>query len=119
MGALAAGGFGAFLAGAIVDGGWRQLAFACSASIAVLLIAGLVQLGVPAHTGGGDTALYGAIAMYLGWFGWEGLLRGLLVASGLTAAVALVVVMRSGHTNVRFPAGPSLLAGAAISILFA
>ncbi|MFE0024094.1 methyltransferase [Amycolatopsis sp. NPDC059021] len=118
--AVFAGGGAVVLFGtAVVDGRWTQLAFAYGVSAVVLALALLVQVCAPEHTGGGDTALYGALALYLGWGGWEALLRGLLVASGLTAMVAFVVVMCSGRVNSRFPAGPSLLAGALASMLFA
>jgi leader peptidase (prepilin peptidase)/N-methyltransferase len=117
--AFVGGGMMALLAAAALDGRWAQLGFACAAAVAVFALALLLQVRAPDHTGGGDTAVYGAVALYLGWFGWEGLLRGLLMASGLTAMVALVVAARSRRTNARFPAGPSLLVGALVSMLFA
>ncbi|WP_063713858.1 prepilin peptidase [Amycolatopsis nigrescens] len=117
--ALTGGGIVALLGAAAVDGRWGRVGFACGAAAVVFTLAGLVQAWAPDHTGGGDTALYGAVALYLGWFGWEGLLRGLLMASGLTAVVALAVAMCSRRMNSRFPAGPSLLTGALVSMLMA
>ncbi|MFD9963994.1 methyltransferase [Amycolatopsis sp. NPDC058986] len=117
--AFAGGGAAVLFGTAAVDERWTQLAFAYGASAVVLVLALLAQVCAPEHTGGGDTALYGALALYLGWGGWEALLRGLLIASGLTAMVAFVVVMCSRRMNSRFPAGPSLLAGALASMLFA
>ena len=117
--ALAGGDLAVWLAAAVVEGLWTRLGFACTAAVAVFAVAMLVQLWVPEHTGGGDSALYGAIALHLGWFGWDGLLRGLLTASAVTAAVALVVAARFRSMNSRFPAGPPLLAGALLSTLIA
>ncbi|MFD2422698.1 methyltransferase [Amycolatopsis pigmentata] len=117
--ALAGGGAVGFLAAAALEGRWARLGFACGAGVVVFGLAGLVQAWMPEHTGGGDTALYGAVAVYAGWFGWEGLLRGLLMATGLTGLVALMVVVCSRRLDARFPAGPSLLVGALLSMVFA
>lgn len=117
--AFAGGGMVALLGAAVIEERWSQLGFACGAAVVVFALAALVQAWAPNHTGGGDTALYGALALYLGWFGLEGLLRGLLMASALTAVVALVVAVCSRRMNSQFPAGPSLLAGALVSMLFA
>ncbi|GAA3588392.1 hypothetical protein GCM10022222_86170 [Amycolatopsis ultiminotia] len=115
--ALAIGCFAAFLTAAIIDGQGSRLVFACEVAAAMFTVAALLQFALPEHTGGGDTALYGALALYLGWFSWTGLLQGFLLASGLTAVVALVVAVRSGRARVRFPAGPSLIVGALASVL--
>ncbi|KAA9159480.1 methyltransferase [Amycolatopsis acidicola] len=115
--ALAAGLIAPMLGAALIDGDWSRFRFACVAGATVFTIAVLVQLCAPTHTGGGDTALYGAIALFLGWFGWAGLMRGLLMASILTGVVALLIGVSSRSMNSRFPAGPSLLAGALLSIL--
>ncbi|WP_245787774.1 hypothetical protein [Amycolatopsis saalfeldensis] len=101
----------------MIDEVWTQFGFACTAAAAVFALAALVQMLASGHTGGGDTALYSALALYLGWFGWDGLLRGLLIACGLTGVVALAVAVSFKSMNSRFPAGPSLLVGALMSIL--
>lgn len=120
MVATLAGGYAAlFFSGTLIDGAWFRFGFACAASVAVFGLASLVQVWAPEHTGGGDTALYAALALYLGWFGWDGLLRGLMIASGLTAVVALVVAVSSKSVNSRFAAGPSLLVGALVSTFVA
>lgn len=117
--AFAGGGAVALIGAAVIEERWSQFGFACGAAVVVFALAALVQAWAPNHTGGGDTALYGALALYLGWFGLEGLLRGLLMASGLTAVVALVVAACSRRMNLQFPAGPPLLAGALVSMLVA
>lgn len=116
--AMAGGGLGLLAIAAAVEGQWQRMASACGAGIVVFTVAAVVQLLVPRHTGGGDTALYGALAVFLGWFGWSGLLRGLFFAAGLTAAVAIGVwAVRGRHAT--FPAGPSLIAGTLIAVLSA
>lgn len=117
--ALAGGCAVLFFGIALMDGAWPRVGFACTAAVVAYGLASLVLLCAPDHTGGGDTALYGALAMFLGWFGWDGLLRGLLFASGLTAVVALVVAVASKSMNSTFAAGPSLLGGALASVLVA
>ncbi|RSN44939.1 methyltransferase [Amycolatopsis sp. WAC 04197] len=117
--ALAGGCAVVFFGIAVMDGAWSRFGFACASAVVAFGLASLVQVFAPDHTGGGDTALYGALALFLGWFGWDGLLRGLLIATGLTAAVALVVAVSSKSVNSTFAAGPSLLGGALVSVLVA
>lgn len=117
--ALAGGGLVVLLGVAVVDGRWGRFAFAGCAAVTVFVVAALVQALAPGHTGGGDTALYGALALYLGWFGWDGLQRGLLMATGCTAVVAVLVALCSRRMKTTFPAGPSLLVGALSSMLMA
>lgn len=117
--ALAGGCVVLFFGTALMDGDWPRFSFACAAALVAYGLASLVQLCAPDHTGGGDTALYGALTMFLGWFGWDCLLRGLLFASGLTAVVALVVAVSSKSMNSTFAAGPSLLGGALLSVVVA
>lgn len=116
---FAGGGVIALVASAVIEERWSQLGFASGAAVVVFALVALVQAWAPSHTGGGDTALYGALALYLGWSGVETLLQGLLLASGLTALVALVVAACSRRMNSQFPAGPPLLVGALVSMLLA
>ncbi|WP_410655205.1 methyltransferase [Amycolatopsis sp. lyj-112] len=114
--ALAGGCATTFFGVALIDGAWARFGFACATAVVTFGLASLVQICAPDHTGGGDAALYGALALFLGWFGWNGLLRGLLIASGLTALIALVVAVSSRSVNSTFAAGPSLLGGALVSV---
>lgn len=116
---LAGGCAVVFFSVALMDGAWSRFGFACTSAGITFGLASLTQVFAPDHTGGGDTALYGALALFLGWFGWDGLLRGLLLATGLTAIVALVVAVSSKSVNSTFAAGPSLLGGALVSVLMA
>lgn len=117
--AMAAGGLTLLSVAAAVENRWGQLVFAVLAGIVVLAAAAVVQVAFPAHTGGGDTMLYGALALYLGWFGWTGLVHGLLLATGLTAVVAIAVWARRRRASATFPAGPSLIAGTILAVLVA
>lgn len=114
--ALAGGGLLLLGIAAVVEDHWPQLGWAALAGLSVLGAAAAVQMLFPAHTGGGDTALYGALAVYLGWFGWVGLLRGLFIATTLTALVAVAVWVARGR-SASFPAGPPLIAGTVIAVL--
>lgn len=115
--AMTVGGAVALAGAAAVESRWTSFLTAILSAAAVLAITSAVQLLWPQHTGGGDTLLYGALALYLGWFGIPGLLRGMLFATGLTALVALVVWGRRRQRTATFPAGPTLLAGTLIEVL--
>lgn len=113
------GGLVSLAVAAAISDRWGDLVTALGSGVVVLLIAVLVQVVAPAHVGGGDTALYAALALYLGWFGLAGLLRGLVLATVLTALVAIVVGIRGRSMTATVPAGPPLIAGAVASILLA
>lgn len=115
--AMAGGGALLLSVAAAVEAAWPQLVSALLAGTVVLVTAVIVQVAAPTHTGGGDTALYGALALYLGWFGWAGLVRGLLLAAGLTALVGIAVWITRRSATTTFPAGPSLIAGAIVAVL--
>lgn len=115
--AMATGGVVSLSAAAAVGAHWDRLVSALAAGTLVALIAVAIQIAVPAHVGGGDTALYAALALHLGWFGVTGLIRGLVLATALTALVALGVWITRRSMTATFPAGPSILAGAFVSIL--
>lgn len=115
---MATGGLVLLAVAAAIEDQWPRMVAAAVAGVVVFVVAAAVQMVFPRHTGGGDTALYGALAVFLGWFGWSGLLRGLLLAAGLTAAVAVGVWVTRGR-SATFPAGPSWIAGAVIAVLLA
>lgn len=117
--ACAGGCLACFLVAAAIEDRWTSLLFVAASGAVVLGAAVVVQAWVPEQTGGGDTALYGAIAVFTAWWGWSGLLHGLLWASVVTAVVALGVAAVKGSRSARFPAGPPLIAGALASVLVA
>ncbi|GAA2779278.1 prepilin peptidase [Crossiella cryophila] len=95
---------------------WRALAAAA--------VVGLVTVAVhvlwPAGFGGGDAVLLPVLALFLGFLGWEHVVRGLTLSFLLTGlvAVALLAIGRAqwGH-GAGFPAGPPLLAGALLVVI--
>lgn len=108
--ALASARLGAF------GGLWRALAAAA--------VVGLVTVAVhvlwPAGFGGGDAVLLPVLALFLGFLGWEHVVRGLTLSFLLTGAVAVGLLAtgraRWGH-SAGFPAGPPLLAGALLVVI--
>lgn len=117
--AMALGGFVSLGIAAAIGDRWGDLLSAVGSGMVVWLIAVLVQVTAPTHVGGGDTALYAALALNLGWFGLTGLLRGLVLATVLTALVAVIVWIRHRSMTATFPAGPPLIAGALAGIVLA
>ncbi|RKS71971.1 type IV leader peptidase family protein [Actinomadura pelletieri DSM 43383] len=86
--------------------------------MAVLLALYFAQaLLVPSGIGLGDVKLSGVLGLYLGWFGLDAWVLGLLATyllGGLTA-VAVLIVRRDRKAE--FPFGPCMLAGTAIGVL--
>ncbi|MBA0127266.1 prepilin peptidase [Haloechinothrix sp. YIM 98757] len=117
--AMAVGGVACLAGAAVIESAWPRLMVAMLSGVGVYLVAAAVQLLAPGHTGGGDTALYGALALYVGWFGWSGLALGLLLAVGLTGVVGVFVGIARRTAAATFPAGPSLITGAITAIVLA
>ncbi|WP_149260856.1 A24 family peptidase [Actinomadura sp. K4S16] len=72
---------------------------------------------VPSGIGLGDVKLSGVLGLYLGWFGQDAWVVGLLVTYllGGVVAVGIMIVRRSRKGE--FPFGPYMLAGALVSVL--
>lgn len=69
--------------------------------------------------GFGDTKLAGVLGLYLGWFGYGPLILGFVAGFFVGALVALVLLaIRAAGWKTDIAFGPSLLAGALLSILF-
>lgn len=120
VGATATGGVICLGGAAAYENRWGVWFFSLAAGLGIFLAAGLVQLAAPSHTGGGDTMLSGALALYLGWFGWPGLIRGLLVIAVLTAVTgSAVFLLGRRRFDAKFPAGPTMILGALIGVLIA
>lgn len=113
--AMAAGTLTLLAAAASPVDRWERVAGSAAAGAVVLLLAVALHLLAPAHTGGGDTVLYGALAACLGWLGWLGVLRGLLLGAIATALVGAVTWARHGKGST-IPAGPTLIAGSILAI---
>ncbi|MFA1541289.1 prepilin peptidase [Actinomadura monticuli] len=72
---------------------------------------------VPSGIGMGDVKLSGVLGLYLGWFGQDAWVLGLLATYllGGLAAVGLMIVRRTRKGE--FPFGPCMLAGALAAVL--
>ncbi|WP_240810160.1 A24 family peptidase [Actinomadura sp. WMMA1423] len=74
-------------------------------------------LAVPSGIGMGDVKLSGVLGLYLGWFGRDAWIAGLLTTYllGGLAALGIMIVRRSRKGE--FPFGPCMLAGALVAVL--
>jgi leader peptidase (prepilin peptidase)/N-methyltransferase len=72
---------------------------------------------VPSGIGMGDVKLSGVLGLYLGWFGRDAWVLGLLATYllGGLAAAGIMIVRRTRKGE--FPFGPCMLAGALVSVL--
>ncbi|GAA2778822.1 prepilin peptidase [Crossiella cryophila] len=99
------------------DGVWRGIV----AAAVVGLVTIALHLLRPAGFGGGDAVLLPVLALFLGYLGWEHLLRGLLLSFLLTGAVA-IALLSTGQARwgegAGFPAGPPLITGALLVVIF-
>lgn len=105
------------VAAPFTDDGPRRFAHALI-GMAVLFVLYFAQAFVaPSGIGMGDVKLSGVLGLYLGWFGQDAWVLGLLATYllGGLAAVGIMVVRRSRKGE--FPFGPYMLAGALISVL--
>lgn len=91
---------------------WRDLGRACAAGAAVTALYFVLALISPSGMGLGDVKLSGALAAFLGWFGWPEVLLGTLAAfvlGGLSAVVLLA--LRRAHRDTAFAFGPWMILG--------
>ena len=101
-----------------VSGEWIALLWAAIGSAAMFAVYFVLALISPSSMGMGDVKLALVIGLLLGWFGLNAWLIGLLAAfvvGGLVAVVALL--LRRVTLRGSIPFGPSMLAGALISVL--
>ncbi|XRQ11813.1 prepilin peptidase [Actinomadura welshii] len=99
------------------DDGLRHLQHAFT-GMAVLFVLYFVQAFLaPSGIGMGDVKLSGVLGLYLGWFGQDAWVAGLLATYflGGFAGVGLMIIRRTRKGE--FPFGPYMLAGALIGIL--
>ncbi|NVI87917.1 A24 family peptidase [Actinomadura sp. BRA 177] len=86
--------------------------------MAVLFVLYFAQaFAVPSGIGMGDVKLSGVLGLYLGWFGRDAWLLGLLATYllGGLAAIGIMIVRRTRKGE--FPFGPYMLAGTLIAVL--
>ncbi|MGP4023824.1 prepilin peptidase [Actinomadura sp. 3N407] len=109
----------ALLAAAVpfTDDGLRHFQHALI-GMAVLFVLYFVQAFIaPSGIGMGDVKLSGVLGLYLGWFGQDAWVVGLLATYffGGLVGVGIMIVRRTRKGE--FPFGPYMLAGALIAVL--
>jgi leader peptidase (prepilin peptidase) / N-methyltransferase len=67
--------------------------------------------------GYGDVRLSGVLGLVLGWLGWRELIVGMFAGLLLTALLGLLLTLLRVVERGRNPAGPHLLAGAALAVV--
>ena len=74
-------------------------------------VVGMMLLGL------GDVRLAGLIGLLLGWYGLQWVLYAAIIGNLLVLIVALVTCIHQRRLLLRFSFGPSLIAGAWITIM--
>ncbi|MEV3927153.1 A24 family peptidase [Actinomadura coerulea] len=72
---------------------------------------------VPSGIGLGDVKLSGVLGLYLGWFGQDTWITGLLATYLLGGLAALGIMIARRSRKGEFPFGPYMLAGALVAVL--
>jgi leader peptidase (prepilin peptidase) / N-methyltransferase len=100
------------------EGAWIALLWAAIGSAAMFAVYFVLALISPSSMGMGDVKLALMIGLLLGWFGLNAWLVGLLAAFIVGGVIALVALaLRRVTLRGSIPFGPSMLAGALISVL--
>ena len=99
------------------DDGLRHLQHAFT-GMAVLFVLYFVQAFLaPSGIGMGDVKLSGVLGLYLGWFGQDAWILGLLATYFLGGLVGVGIMIVRRTRKGEFPFGPYMLAGALIAVL--
>jgi leader peptidase (prepilin peptidase)/N-methyltransferase len=99
------------------DDGLRRFEHALI-GMAVLFVLYFAQaFAVPSGIGMGDVKLSGVLGLYLGWFGKDAWLLGLLATYLLGGLVAIGIMIVRRTRKGEFPFGPYMLAGTLIAVL--
>ncbi|MGI5416782.1 prepilin peptidase [Actinomadura luteofluorescens] len=101
------------------EDGLRRFEHALIGMAALFAVYFAQALLVPSGIGMGDVKLSGVLGLYLGWFGQDAWLIGLLATYLLGGLVALGILIVRRSRKGEFPYGPYMLAGALAAILSA
>lgn len=116
--ALFGGGSVIFLAAAVHTEDASALVRAALAAVVVFAAALATALLAPGGLGAGDVRLLGAVGLFLGWAGWSHVLRGLVLALFLGAAVGTVLLLaRRISPSEHLAFGPAIVGGALLSLV--
>lgn len=110
------------LVAAVLEREWKPLVTAIEGALlfanafgAVYLlgrfVVGMMLLGM------GDVRLVGVIGLLLGWYGLKWVLYGAIAGNILVLVVALVMCIHQRKLLLRFSFGPSLIAGAWLTVM--
>ena len=107
-----------FLASAAVGGTWNDWVRALLAGLVLLLGYFLLAFISPAGLGLGDVKFAAVVGVFLGWFSWQHVAIGTLLAFVLNAAIAVIVLLtRRGGRDSDIPFGPWMVAGAVLAVV--
>jgi leader peptidase (prepilin peptidase)/N-methyltransferase len=107
------------VAALFVPYGGRHLVYGLIGMVAVWLFFVVQAFLYPSGIGWGDVKLCGVVGLYLGWFGADALLAGIIGGYLLAAltGIALIITRRATRKS-QIPFGPFMIAGA-LAVLFA
>ncbi|MDR7328515.1 prepilin peptidase [Corynebacterium guangdongense] len=109
---------GLLVAAAGGETGWEQWGRALLAGAALFGGYFLLAWIAPAGLGLGDVKFAAVIGVFLGWFGWQQVAAGTLLAFAFNAVVAVgVLVSRRGGRGTDIPFGPWMVAGAVAAVI--
>jgi leader peptidase (prepilin peptidase)/N-methyltransferase len=74
---------------------------------------------MPSGIGMGDVKLSGVLGLYLGWFGRDAWILGLLTTYLIGGLVGVAVMLARRTRKGEFPFGPAMLAGTLVAVLAA
>ncbi len=113
-------GIAAALLGAaavFTDGGpqrFRNALIGMALLFALYLLSAFIS---PSGIGMGDVKLSGVVGLYLGWFGREAWIAGVMAGYLLGALVGIGILIVRRTRKFEFPFGPNMLAGALAAVL--
>jgi leader peptidase (prepilin peptidase) / N-methyltransferase len=111
------GGLALLLAASERSGSLGSFGRGVLSAVAVFVVLVGVMLVVPGSLGGGDVKFGAVLGMYLGWFGWQTLIAGFVLAVVLAGGYVLVMLMvRRSTLRDEIPLGPSLTIGALAAV---
>lgn len=98
---------------------WPRLTTAMGIGVGAFILYALV--GMAGLMGFGDVKLAGALGLWLGWYGMDVVVIGMLAAFVLALPQSIVVTIRAGRgkPKKRLAFGPYLLGGAVLALLWA
>lgn len=103
---------------AVINADWDPWWRALLAGLALLAGYFLLAFLAPAGLGLGDVKFAAVVGVFLGWFGWQHVAVGTLLAFVLNAIVAVVVLLSGrGGRDSQIPFGPWMVAGAVIAVV--